>query len=103
MSELEGQINEFNTIREPDLMNQLREAYSKITLIENEKTNLNSEVEQLSLKIRNLQIEIERLKQLEYLIQSQKWTELGTLAESMRNLSQVMTTTINSSHVLEEI
>lgn len=100
---MESQVDEFCKIREPNFLNQLREANSKINLLNDEKADMNSELEQLNLKNRNLQFEIERLKQLEYLIQSQKWSELGSLAESMRSLSQVMTTTIKSSQVLEEI
>ncbi|RNA44371.1 hypothetical protein BpHYR1_026176 [Brachionus plicatilis] len=102
ISELEGQIVEFNNIREPDLLNQIREASSKINFLEDEKSNLNAEHEQLNLKIKNLQLEIERLKQFEYLIQSQKWSELSSLAENMRTLSNVMTTTIKSSQKFEE-
>lgn len=100
---MENQLEEFSKIREPSFLNQLREASSKINLLNDEKADMYSELEQLNLKNRNLQYEIERLKQLEHLIQSQKWSELGSLADSMRSLSQVMTTTIKSSQALEEI
>lgn len=47
----------------------------------------------LNLKIK----EIDRLKQLEDLVQSQKWGELGQLAESMKSLSKVMASTTATS------
>lgn len=91
--ELESQLNEFTQIREPDWLRQLHEAELKITYLENEKQSLKSEIELLSLKIK----EIDRLKQFEGLVQSQKWTELGQLAESMKNLSDVMSSTAGST------
>ena len=54
--------------------------------------------------------DIDRLKQMEDLVQSQRWGELGQLAESMKTLSRTMAvtsgslwnTTASSTRVLEE-
>lgn len=61
--------------------------------MEEENRKLKSELEILNLRIK----EIDRLKQLEDLVQSQKWGELGQLAESMKSLSKVMSSTTGST------
>lgn len=60
--------------------------------LEEENSRLRSEIDLLTVRLK----EIDRLKQLEDLIQSQRWNELGDLADSMKNLSVMMTTTSNS-------
>lgn len=62
--------------------------------MEEENRLLRSEIEVLHIKIK----EIDRLKQLEDLVHSQRWGELGDLAESMKTLSRTMTSsTIRST------
>jgi len=51
--------------------------------LEDERVKLNIELD----KLQNRLMEIDRLKELEQLIQSQKWTELGQLAENMKSFS----------------
>lgn len=58
----------------------------KIAELEHANRVLRSEIDELSLKLK----EIDRLKQLEDLIQSQKWGELNQLADSVKNLSRSM-------------
>ncbi|CAF0776388.1 unnamed protein product [Brachionus calyciflorus] len=93
IAELESQINEFIEIKEPDWSNKLSEANLKVTFLEEEKLRLKSDIDLLNQRIK----EIDRLKNLEDLIHSQKWSELGQLADSMKNLSHVMTTSTNSN------
>jgi hypothetical protein len=54
--------------------------------LENKNRQLSNDIEILNGKLK----EIDRLKQLEDLVQSQRWGELGELAESMKNLSTIM-------------
>ncbi len=54
--------------------------------MEEENRKLRSEIEALTLRLS----EIDRLKQLEDLVQSQRWNELGELAESMKTLTRTM-------------
>jgi hypothetical protein len=55
----------------------------KIIHLEDERSKLNIDIE----KLENRLMEIDRLKELEQLIQSQKWNELGQLAENMKSFS----------------
>jgi chromosome segregation ATPase len=76
-----------------------QESNLKHDLLEDENRKLKSELEILSLKI----AEIDRLKQLEDLVNSQRWGELGQLAESMKNLSKTMTTNTSTSSSVQII
>ncbi len=55
----------------------------KIIHLEDERSKLNIDIE----KLENRLMEIDRLKELEQIIQSQKWNELGQLAENMKSFS----------------
>lgn len=52
--------------------------------MEEENRKLRSEIETLTQRLK----EVDRLKQLEDLVQSQRWSELGELAESMKTLTR---------------
>jgi hypothetical protein len=67
-----------------------------MTRLEEENSRLRSEIDLLSVRLK----EIDRLKQLEDLIQSQRWHELGDLADSMKNLSLMMTSTTGTQNNL---
>lgn len=75
------------------MANQMQDDNLKILRLQEENNRLASEIQLLSVRIK----EIDRLKQIEDLIQSQRWNELGELADNMKNLSQVMSTSINRS------
>ena len=85
ISELEHQVNA-NTHREPELLIKLKDERLKVNDLEEENRKLRAEIEILNLKI----VEIDRLKKFEDLVHSQRWGELGQLAESMKSLSRTM-------------
>jgi hypothetical protein len=62
--------------------------------LEEENRKLKAEIELFTVQIK----EIDRLKQYEEMFQSQKWSELGQLAENMKSLSQTMTSTASSAN-----
>lgn len=88
ISELEIQLQDYS-INQPDLKNKLIEANEKINNLEEEKQRHLSHIELLNTKLND----VDRLKNLENMVQSQRWNELGQLAESMKTLSQNMGTT----------
>jgi hypothetical protein len=57
--------------------------------LEDEKRSLEQKLEEKTAKLN----ETDRMKQIENLIQSQRWGELGQLAESMKKLSTTMVST----------
>lgn len=67
-------------------LNELRITKSRLAELEEDNRILKSEIENLNIKIK----EIDRLKHLEDLIQSQKWNELTHLADSVKTLSHSM-------------
>lgn len=89
VAELESQLHEHTNLREPDLMAKLKDSHLKTAILEDENRKLRADIELLNIKI----AEIDRLKQFEDLVNSQRWGELSQLAESMKNLSQSMAAT----------
>lgn len=53
---------------------------------ENSNVRLRSEIEQLEIRVR----EIDRLKHIEDLVQSQRWNDISSMAQTMQTLSRTM-------------
>ncbi len=87
--ELEHESSKHTTI-DHNLIGQLRDSNQKVSHLEEANRLLRGEIDVLTLRLK----EIDRLKQLEDLVHSQRWSELGELAESMKSLSRTM---INNS------
>ena len=91
ISELQSELEQLKQ-RELNLLNQLKDSHHKLHLAEVDTKQLKTHIDELNLRLRD----IDRLKQVEDLIQTQRWGELGQLAESMKSLSRTMASTANN-------